>query len=277
LARRVFFQEPRRTWESDMANLGNRLFKGVNCYEKEDALHLKRISFFPEKYPTREHYPFNQRIFQDTSSVELSTPVTFFLGENGTGKSTLLEALAFKCSIYIWREDERIPFEVNPFRELLYRFMEVQWTNAVVPGSFFSSQWFRHFAQSVDEWASTDPEMLRYFGGKSLVSQSHGESLMAYFKNRYRIKGLYLLDEPETALSPRSQVEFVRLVKEISEQGHAQFVIASHSPIILACPGARIYDFNKSPLGEITYQETDHFRIYRDFLDNHERYFAGEQ
>jgi predicted ATPase len=236
-------------------------------------LHLKRISFFPEKYPTREHYPFNQKIFQDTLGIELKTPVTFFLGENGTGKSTLLEALAFKCSIYIWREDGRVPFDVNPFQELLYRYISVDWTNGIVPGSFFSSQWFRHFAQNVDEWAATDPEMLRYFGGKSLVSQSHGESLMSYFKTRYRIKGLYLLDEPETALSPRSQVEFVRLLKEISEQGHAQFIIASHSPIILACPGARIYDFNRSPLNEIPYRETDHFRIYKDFLAHHERYF----
>jgi len=238
-------------------------------------LHLRRISLFPEKYPTRDHYPFNQRIFQDTSTIELSTPVTFFLGENGTGKSTLLEALAFKCSIYIWREDERLPFEMNPFRELLYRYMSVEWTDGVVPGSFFSSQWFRHFAQNVDEWAATDPEMLRYFGGKSLVSQSHGESLMSYFETRYRIKGMYLLDEPETALSPRSQVRFVRLLKRISEQGHAQFVIASHSPIILACPGARIYDFNKSPLRETLYEETDHFRVYKDFLDNPERYFEG--
>ena len=108
------------------------------------------------------------------------------------------------------------------------------------------------------------------------MSQSHGESLMSYFKTRYRIKGLYLLDEPETALSPRSQVEFVRLLKEISEQGHAQFIIASHSPIILACPGARIYDFNRSPLKEIPYRETDHFRICKDFLAHHERYFENE-
>lgn len=239
-------------------------------------MHLKSISFLPEKYPTTERYPFNQKIFQETGGIGLKTPVTFFLGENGTGKSTLLEALAFKCSIYIWRESERVPLDVNPYQELLYRFINVEWSNGVVPGSFFSSQWFRHFAQNVDEWAANDPEMLRYFGGKSLVSQSHGESLMSYFRARYHIKGLYLLDEPETALSPRTQVEFVRLLREISGKGHAQFIIASHSPIILACPGARIYDFNNSPLREIRYEDSDHFRIYRDFLDHHERYFAGE-
>lgn len=239
-------------------------------------MHLSKVSFFPERYPTREQYPFNQKIFQDTDAIEITTPVTFFLGENGTGKSTLLEALAFKCSIYIWREGDRVPFDVNPYQELLYRFIGVEWTNGVVPGSFFSSQWFRHFAQNVDEWAATDPEMLRYFGGRSLVSQSHGESLMSYFRTRYHIKGLYFLDEPETALSPRTQVEFVRLLREVSGKGHAQFIVASHSPIILACPGAKIYDFNDSPLREIHYEATDHFRIYRDFLDHRERYFEGE-
>jgi predicted ATPase len=240
-------------------------------------LHLNKVSFFPKKYPTREQYPFNQKIFQDTDCIEFTTPVTFFLGENGTGKSTLLEALAFKCSIYIWRDNERVPFDVNPYQELLYRFIGVEWSNGVVPGSFFSSQWFRHFAHNVDEWAATDPEMLRYFGGRSLVSQSHGESLMSYFKARYHLKGLYLVDEPETALSPRSQVEFVRLLREISGKEHAQFIIASHSPIILACPGARIYDFNSSPLKEIRYEHTDHFRIYKDFFDRREKVFEGEQ
>ncbi len=239
-------------------------------------MHVNRVTFFPERYPTREKYPFNQKIFQETEALDLTTPVTFFLGENGTGKSTLLEALAFKCSIYIWREDERLAFDSNPYQEMLYRFIEVEWVNGFVHGSFFSSQWFRHFAQNVDEWAATDPETLRYFGGKSLVSQSHGESLMSYFRTRYHIKGLYLLDEPETALSPRSQVEFVRLLKETSEKGHAQFIVASHSPIILACPGATIYDFNRTPLSETRYDETEHFRIYRDFLDHRERYFEGE-
>lgn len=239
-------------------------------------MHLTSVLFYPERYPTREQYPFNQEIFQDTRGLHFTTPVTFFAGENGTGKSTLLEALAFKCSIHIWRESERLPFDANPYRELLYRFIGVGWVNGVVPGSFFSSQWFRHFAQNVDEWAANDPEMLRYFGGRSLVSQSHGESLMSYFRARYHIKGLYLLDEPETALSPRTQLEFVRLLSEISRKGDAQFIIASHSPIILACPGARIYDFNHSPLREIRYQDTDHFQVYRDFFVRREGLFEDD-
>ncbi|MEW6666659.1 MAG: AAA family ATPase [Thermodesulfobacteriota bacterium] len=235
-------------------------------------MHIKSVTLFPEKFPTQERYPFNQRIFQNTRSIALDRPVTFFLGENGTGKTTLLEALSWKCGIYIWRDTERVPFDANPYRELLYRYIAVEWRNGAVAGSFFSSQWFRHFAQNVDEWAAADPEMLRYFGGKSLLSQSHGESLMSYFRARYGIKGLYLLDEPETALSPRSQVEFVRLLKEIAGQGHAQFIIASHSPIILACPGARIYSFNGGTVQDVAYEETEHYHIYRSFLEDRERY-----
>ena len=235
-------------------------------------MHLKRILLLPEKFPTTDHYPFNQRIFRETRRIELSSPVTFFVGENGTGKTTLLEALAHRCSIHIWRDADKTRFEINPYEEALYRFMDVEWTNGVVSGAFFSSQLFRTFAQNLDEWAANDSQMLGYFGGRSLITQSHGQSLMSYFRNRYQIKGLYLLDEPETALSPRSQLQFVKLLKEVSRQGQAQFVIATHSPIILACPGATIYSFDEIPVRVVGYEETDYYRIYKDFMKDRERY-----
>lgn len=235
-------------------------------------IHLKRILLFPEKYPTRDHYPFSKKIFRETRAIDLHSPITFFVGENGTGKSTLLEALAIRCSIHIWRDTERIHFEDNPYEKWLWRFLRLEWADGAVAGSFFSSELFNHFAQNLDDWAASDPEMLKYFGGKSLLSQSHGQSLMSYFRARYQIRGLYLLDEPETALSPRSQLEFVRLLDRIVRQGHAQFVIATHSPIILACPGAGIYSFNEIPIRPIGYEETEHYRIYRDFMADPKAY-----
>lgn len=241
------------------------------------TMHLKRILLFPEKYPTDEHYPFNKRIFRMTREIEFRSAVTFFLGENGTGKSTLLEALAYRSGIHIWRDTERIHLEKNPYEKWLYRFIAVEWTDGVVAGSFFSSDLFGHFAQNLDEWAASDPQMLGYFGGKSLVAQSHGQSLMSYFRARYRIRGLYLLDEPETALSPRSQLEFVRMLKEIGEKGYAQFVIATHSPIILACPGAEICSFNEIPVRRVEYHETDHYRIYRDFMRDPEKCLSEQR
>lgn len=235
-------------------------------------MHIKRVTFLTDRFPTREVYPFNLSIFRQTQALVFDSPVTFFVGENGTGKSTLLEAVSQKCGIHIWRSNDRRRFEVNPYEREFYQFIKVEWTNGVVPGSFFGAEIFRNFAQNLDEWAATDPGQLKYFGGKSLMTQSHGQSLMSFFKARYRIKGLYLLDEPETALSPRSQLELLKLIKDMSEAGHAQFIIATHSPILLACPGAVILSFDQAPVRPIDYEETEYYRVYKDFMEDRHRF-----
>jgi predicted ATPase len=234
-------------------------------------MHLKGVTFHPERYPTREYYPFNLDILRQTPGLAFTTPVTLFAGENGTGKSTLLEALAIKAGIYIWQERSRPRFDVNPYEDKLYRYISAQWTDGSVPGSFFGSAVFRDFARILDEWASTDPGQLNYFGGKSLLSQSHGQSIMSFFKARYAIRGLYLLDEPETALSPRTQLALLDLLTQMGAAGHAQFIIATHSPILLACPGATIYTFDRIPIASVPYEQTDHYRLYKAFLDDWRR------
>ena len=228
-------------------------------------MHLKNVTLYPDKYPTRESYPFNLPVFHRTERITFETPVTMFVGENGTGKSTLLEALAHACGIHIWRDDG-VRFEANPYRDKLRDYIAVEWANGRVPGSFFGSAIFQSFAQLLDEWAISDPGQLGYFGGKSLMAQSHGQSLMSYFKSRYRIKGLYLLDEPETALSPKSQLDLLQLLASMSNAGHAQFVVATHSPILMACPGAVIYSFDHNPVKTVPYEETEHYRVYSDFF-----------
>ena len=114
------------------------------------------------------------------------------------------------------------------------------------------------------------------FGGKSLMTQSHGQSLMSFFKARYRIKGLYLLDEPETALSPKSQLELLRVISDMSNAGHAQFIIATHSPILMACPEAKIYSFNHIPVKQVDYEETEYYRIYKGFMEDRGKYLEGK-
>ena len=229
-------------------------------------MHLTSITLRPETYPTQEHYPFSLPVFRQTKWLPFETPVTLFVGENGTGKSTLLEALAHKCGIHIWRDREGTRFERNPYERKLYRHISVEWSNGVVPGSFFGSDIFRDFAVAVDEWAAADPGQLKYLGGKSLLTQSHGQSLMCFFAARYRVRGLYLLDEPETALSPKTQLELLKLLGELSEAGEAQFIIATHSPILLACPGAVIYSFDHVPVRQVAYEKTEHYRVYREFM-----------
>ena len=235
-------------------------------------MHIKRVDLHPEKFPTTEHYPFNLNIFHETKSLLFDSPVTFFIGENGTGKSTLLEAITHRCGIYIWGRIERKRLKVNLYEQRLCEAIDVEWTDGPVHGSFFASQVFRNFAQILDEWAAADPGSLEYFGGKSLLTQSHGQSLMSFFKARYKIKGIYFMDEPETALSPKSQLDLLALLKDMSQAGHAQFIVATHSPILLACPGAKIYSFDYVPVKQVDYEETELYRIYKDFMEDRNKY-----
>ncbi|MEW6673614.1 MAG: AAA family ATPase [Thermodesulfobacteriota bacterium] len=235
-------------------------------------MHLQKIAIDVQKFPTRTQYPFNLDIFNQTQTIPLDLPVTFFAGENGSGKSTLLKAVARKCGIHIWNGIQTPRFEKNPFENLLHHAVSVEWKAGEVPGSFFASQIFQNFSRVLDSWALADPEIINYFGGKSLVAQSHGESLMSFFKARFSIKGLYLLDEPETALSPRSLLELLQLLIRMGRAGHAQFIIATHSPILMACPDATIFSFDQIPIGAIEYEKTEHFRIYKDFMQNRNLY-----
>jgi predicted ATPase len=235
-------------------------------------MHLKSVTLHPENYPNREKYPFSLPIFQQSDCIQFSKPVTLFVGENGTGKSTLIEAICQKSNIHIWRDTDKVRYEHNRFEDDLYRYVSLEWTAGQVPGSFFGSNIFRYFTQVLDEWAATDPGQLQYFGGKSLVTQSHGQSLMSFFRARYQIAGLFLLDEPETALSPKSQLDLLDLIIRMSAAGHAQFIIASHSPILLACPGAVIYSFDTYPLRQVEYEDTQHYQIYRGFMEDRDKY-----
>lgn len=238
-------------------------------------MHINKVKLHSEKYPTKEYYPFNLPLFHETREIAFDSPVTLFVGENGTGKSTLLESLASACNIHIWRNSDRSRPEHNPYEDMLHKYISVEWKNGRVPGSFFGSRIFQNFAELLDEWAAADRGQLDYFGGKSLTTQSHGQSLMSFFRSRYLIKGLYLLDEPETALSPRSQIELLDIIKNMCAAGHAQFIIATHSPLLLACPDATIYAFDSAPVQKIQYEETDHYNIYKSFLGDRKRYLKA--
>jgi predicted ATPase len=229
-------------------------------------MHLEKITLCQSKFPTRDCYPFNLEILNNTKDVTFNTPVTFLVGENGSGKSTLLKAICRSCGIHIWEMEGRQRFEQNPYEEHLFRAIDIHWKNGPVPGSIFCSRTFRNFAQLLDEWAADDPGILNYFGGKSLMTLSHGQSLMSYFSSRYSIKGIYFLDEPETALSPKSQLQLLKILEKAGKSQKAQFIIATHSPILMSCSGARIISFDFKSLKEIEYEDTDHYKVYRDFM-----------
>ncbi len=231
-------------------------------------MHVQSVTLFSSKFPAEDVYPFNLPVFQKTQRLAFETPVTLFIGENGSGKSTLLRAMSHACGIHIWQETGRARYNYNPYEDKLGDYLSIDWKEGKVPGSFFGSEHFRYFRQILDEWSAADPGQLQYFGGKSLMTQSHGESLMSFFTSRYQIKGLYLLDEPETALSPRNQIRLLELMTKTSDDGYAQFIIATHSPILLACPHALIYSFNHVPIQPIQYKDTEHYQVYKTFFEN---------
>ena len=194
----------------------------------------------------------------------------FFTTPNPRPQPCDFDGRILRAHLRVQRES---PVEITgPLEPLVGR----EWANGRrVNGSFFGSDIFNNFARILDEWLTMDPGLLEYFGGKSLMSQSHGQSLMAFFKSRLKIKGLYILDEPETALSPKSQLELLELLKEAGHVGQAQFIIASHSPILLACPGAKIYSFGQSSLEQIGYEETEHFQVYKSFMQDPNKYLQN--
>ena len=231
------------------------------------STYVSGIKIKPELFPQEAVYPFTISALAGSNTLRFDSAVTFFVGENGTGKSTLLESIAKRCNIYIWRGVKRSRVGRNPYEDSFYEFIEVEWTKNLVPGAFFAAELFRNFSQLLDEWASTDPGLLSYYGGRSLLEQSHGQSHISFFESRFALEGVYLLDEPENALSPRAQTVLLDIIAKSVADKKGQFIIATHSPILLSYPGAEIFSFDDSPIGKIAYEETEHFQVYREFFD----------
>jgi predicted ATPase len=229
-------------------------------------MHLIKVRIHSDHYPTDRIYPFNIPTIKETPELRFRKPIAFFVGENGSGKSTLLEAITRKCSIHLWDKPRRHLAHNNPYETRLADYITVTWSDGRVPGSLFRAETFREFADFLDDVALCDPGRLKYHGGHILNMLSHGEGILAYFSGRYHIKGLYLLDEPESALSPSSQVAFLRLLQQLEADGYAQFIMATHSPILLAYPGAQIFSFDFPCIEEVDYEDTAHYKLYKQFF-----------
>jgi predicted ATPase len=227
---------------------------------------LLRVASLPERIDGAD-YPFNIRAFARGIDVAFRNNVTFFVGENGSGKSTLLEAVAECCGFNPEGGSRDHHRAVLVDRSPLAQALRLSWRPKVTNGFFMRAESFYNFATYIQEVSD-----LRAYGGKSLHQQSHGESFLALFANRFK-QGIYILDEPEAALSPQRQLTFLKIIHDLTTAGHAQFLIATHSPILLAYPGAVLFSLDGDAIQETDYRETPHFLITRDFLNSPERFF----
>jgi predicted ATPase len=213
-------------------------------------------------------HPFDIPILQDGLSLKLRSPVTFLVGENGSGKSTLLEALAWAVGFGAQGGNRDHQFVEASEGHALGRALSLSWRQRTTSGFFLRAETFFNFATYLEESGTT---FLRY-GGTSFHKKSHGEAFLALFEHRFE-DGFYILDEPEAALSPQRQLAFLRILHHLTAPRIAQFVIATHSPILLAFPGATILSLDDGRIREVALEETAHFQITRDFLNAPDRYF----
>jgi predicted ATPase len=226
---------------------------------------LQRVATVPERFEGTG-YPFDVAAFAGGIQLDLPSAVTFFVGENGSGKSTLLEAIAECCGFPAEGGNRDHHRESLVERSPLTRSLRLSWRPKVSAGFFMRAESFYNFATYIQEVSN-----MRAYGGRSLHHQSHGEAFLALFDNRFE-HGVYLLDEPEAALSPQRQLAFLKIIHDLASAGQAQFVIATHSPILLAYPEATIYHFGATGIAPVDYTETEHYRLTRDFLNAPERY-----
>lgn len=226
-------------------------------------VYLRTIKLLREKFPNMTEYPFHLPSLRKLEEIELASSVTFFVGENGSGKSTLLESIAYQCGFNTAGGSRHNYYEVHRSEAILGDYIRLSWLPKITNGFFLRAESFYQFASHIDEMG---PKSFQHYGGRSLHEQSHGESFFSLFANRFNGRGIYLLDEPEAALSPKRQIAFLYLMRDLVEEG-AQFIIASHSPILLGYPGATILNFDESPVQEVNYRDTEHYQLTRRFLE----------
>ncbi|WHZ57318.1 AAA family ATPase [Metabacillus hrfriensis] len=232
---------------------------------------LKLIKLNKEEIPSFETYPFSIPAISHLDELKIKSPVTFFAGENGSGKSTLMEAIAYQCGFNTAGGSHHL-YETRSSQSDLGKYIKLAWMPKVKNGFFLRAESFYQFASYLEE-LNEEPlsgDVFGPYGGKSLHHQSHGESFLSLFLNRFGNgqKAVYLLDEPEAALSPSRQLTLLRIIHDLTKDGEAQFIIATHSPILLGFPGANILSFDSESIAEIDYTETDHYQITKYFLEN---------
>lgn len=264
-------------------------------------IHLQSVTLGTIEPSLADRFPFNVPVIQSLPALAFDAPVTFLVGENGSGKSTFLEAVATAARmIAVGSDDIESDKTLGSVRRLADR-LKLTWSKRTRKGFFLRAEDYFGYAKRlarIREELEADLQNIEgEYKGRSdyakalammpfrrelhdlrtkyqgdLDERSHGESFFAFFRARFVPDGLYLLDEPEAPLSPLRQLAFIALLKEMVEQHNAQFIIATHSPILMAFPGAVILNFDQRPVAPVAYDDLEHVTITREFLNNPEQF-----
>lgn len=243
-----------------------------------DAPHyLLEVALRRDQVPSYAGYPFALAAVRGLRSLKFPPGVTFLIGENGSGKSTLIEAIGIAWGFNPEGGSKGFRFESRASHSVLHQFLTlVRSPQRPRDGFFFRAESYFNLATELERLDSNaglirpPPPLTQAYGGRSLHEQSHGESFFALLMERFQGQGLYILDEPEAALSPmRQMAALVRIHQLVSER--SQFIIATHSPILMAYPGATIYALGDKVIRRIAYSDTEHFAVTRAFMGDHRR------
>lgn len=248
----------------------------AQSYENNGPILDKVKVHFADDVDYNQH-PFCLDVIKNLQDIQLPTQVTFFVGENGAGKSTILESIA--CNVGFGLEGGSKNFSFKTSEERTYTAAQkladqltLSWRVKPKNGYFFRAESFFNIANYIDELEKNGGGAYAPYGDKSLHEQSHGESFLSFFKNRLGSDGFFIFDEPEAALSPQRQLSLLVIINQMCKNPDSQFIIATHSPLLLAYPGATIYSCDTDTLTPIAYTDTEHYRITKHFLNNPEQY-----
>ena len=227
-----------------------------------------------DKVESFDRYPFSLSAVRTLDRLDLHPKLTFLIGENGSGKSTLLEAIAVSLGFNAEGGTKNFRFGTRTSHSVLHEYLRIaKGVQRPKDGFFLRAESFFNVAteiESLDSEPASGPPIISSYGGRSLHEQSHGESFLALMMNRFGGRGLYILDEPEAALSPQRQLAVLSRIHDLVLDA-SQFVIATHSPILMAYPDAWIYQFEADGIRRVAYEDTEHYRVTKNFLANPKR------
>ena len=232
-------------------------------------LMVKKIYLERDKIDSFEKYPFSIEVVKNFDELTFDSPVTFFIGENGIGKSTFIEAIAVALGLPAEGGTENFRYETNNTTSELSKYLRVGTFNKPKMKFFLRAESFYNFSSEVERLVKEDEFYTLYdsYGG-NLHKCSHGESFIKLVQNRFTDHGLYILDEPEAALSPQRQMSLLCLIDQLVKEG-SQFIIATHSPILISYRDGKILDLNNN-FREVKYKDTDIYSLYKMYLDEPE-------